>query len=110
MGLTDSDVAQLDLGTTERPTWDATTDTEVVTTTTGFDTSTSGYDTGIETPAGVASGATSAETTYDAGAGTESSLSGSDTSFRPAGESTTEYGLERETIQRPPEDDTLDAP
>jgi hypothetical protein len=106
MGLSDSDVAQLDLGTPQSTTRRTTTDTEVVPTSEGFDTDT-------ESPVGARSGAyasTSGETAYDAGAGTGSSLSDSGTSFRPAGETTAEYGLERETIQRPDEDDALDAP
>src|SRR5947209_4723719 len=88
--------------TTGTSTWDATTDTEVVTPTSNFDTERT-------TPVGASPGTSRAGSTeggFDAGAGTGSSLSGSDTSFQPTGN----RGLESETVRRSTDEESLDQP
>lgn len=101
-GISDSGSTDWNAGTTGTSTWDASTDTEVVTPSAGFDTD-------VSSPVGATAdtySATSAESGYDAGAGTGSSLSGSDTSFTP----TSEYGVESETVRRTNDEEILDQP
>jgi hypothetical protein len=82
--------------------WNASTETEVVSPAPTFDANTTST---VGATPGVAR-TTAGETPYDAGAGTGSSLSGSDTPLQP----TEEYGMETETIRRTPEEDTADQP
>lgn len=102
-----SDVARGDMSGYDSPatgssTWDAPTETEVVTPATN-------YDAQIASPAGAAqrefrSGSTQGG--YDAGAGAGSSLSGSDTRFEPTGEP----DLESETVRRSIDEEPIDQP